>query len=452
MRPLRWLQTMRRHHPRRLSGTLLAVMGGFAAAAFGIAPLAPDAATLPQRLVAEMIDVPGLDAQAEGLAAHSMTLWRSDTTRRSDTTESLLRRLGISDAAATTFIRTDRWARRLIEGRAGKMVQATTSSDGSLQELVARYPAQEEGQALTHFTRLTISRFNGQLVSRVESAPLVPQLRLGSGSIRSNLFAATDEAGLPDAIAAQLVDIFSTEIDFHRELRKGDSFSIAYESLTADGLNISWGEGTGRVLAAEFVNNGRQSQALWFTDSGTGKSGYYGFDGRGKRRAFLASPLAFSRITSTFAMRMHPILQSWRAHNGVDYAAASGTAVHAVGDAVVEKAGWLSGYGQAVVLKHAGDKSTVYAHLSKIDVRAGQRVSQGQRVGLVGATGWATGPHLHFELRVGGQFQDPLKLARQGDVVAVDAQSRPRFQVLANAAQVRLATADAMRGYRGNSE
>lgn len=439
-------------HPRRLPGGLLVALGGFAVAAFGIAPLAPDAAKLPQQLVSEWVDVRGLDAQAEVLAAHDLKLWRSDVTRRSDTVDALLRRLGVVDPAAASYLRTDRYARRVIEGRAGKMVRALTAGNGTLQELVARYPAQDEAQANTHFTRLTLSRVNGQFTSSIETVPLTPQLRLGSGAIRTNLFAATDEAGLPDAIAIQLVDIFSTEIDFHRELRKGDSFSVAFESLTADGQPITWGEGTGRILAAEFSNNGRRSQAVWFTDPASGKSGYFGFDGRGKRRAFLASPLAFSRVSSTFSMRMHPILQTWRAHNGVDYAAPSGTPVHAVGDGVVEKAGWQSGYGQVVSVKHAADKSTLYAHLSKLEVRAGQRVNQGQRVGLVGATGWATGPHLHFELRVGGQFQDPLKIARQGDTEAVDPASKARLQVLASAAQARLAIADSMRGYRGDAE
>ncbi len=451
-RPFRWLQSIGRRHPRRLSATLLASLGGFAAAAFGIAPLAPDAAAIPQRQIVESVAVPGLEAQVEGLAVHDLALWRSDITRHSDTVGSLLLRLGVSDPSLASFIRSDPAARRLIEGRAGKMVQAVTAADGTLQELVARYPAADEAQLRTHFTRLTLSRANGRLFSRLEIAPLTTQLRLGSGAIRSSLFAATDEAGLPDSIAAQLIEIFSTEIDFHRELRKGDSFSVAFEGLNADGHAITWNEGTGRVLAAEFTNNRRHSQAVWFNDPATGKGGYFGADGRGKRRAFLASPLAFSRVTSTFAMRLHPILQSWRAHNGVDYAAPSGTAVHAVGDGVVDKAGWQNGYGLVVALKHSGDKATVYAHLSQIDVRPGQRIVQGQQVGLVGATGWATGPHLHFELRVGGEFQDPLVMARQADTAAIDTASMPRFQSLALSAQARLMAAETMRGYRGGSE
>ncbi len=453
--PARWLtalQSALRRHPKRVSGTLLGLLGGFAVAAFGIAPLAPDAALLPQRLVTEALAVVGLQSQVDDLALHELQLWRSDVTRSTDTADSLMRRLGAADPNAASFIRVDRTARRLIEGRGGKMMQARVAADGTLIELIARYPAQDEAQAGTHFTRLSLKRINGHLISLSEVAPLEVQVRLGSGSIRSSLFAATDDAGLPDSIAAQMVEIFSTEIDFHRELRKGDRFSVVFEALTADGQLTAWNEGTGRVLAAEFTQANQVSQAVWFIDPTTGKGSYFGFDGRSKRRSFLASPLAFSRVSSGFAMRLHPIMQTWRAHNGVDYSAPKGTPVLSVGDGVVDKAGWQNGYGNVVTVRHGGEKSTVYAHLSQVDVRAGQRVAQGQLVGLVGATGWATGPHLHFEWRVDGQFMDPLKIARQSETVALDASVKPRFQTLASAARVRLVTASSMLGYRGDSE
>jgi murein DD-endopeptidase MepM/ murein hydrolase activator NlpD len=452
LRPLKALQAMAHRHPRRLSASLLAVLGGFAVAAFGIAPMAPDAALLPQHLVTESVTVPGLDRQAEDLAFHDLDLWRSDVTRSTDTAGTLLKRLAVTDPAASIYLRNDRYARRVIEGSGGKMVQARTARDGSLLQLVARFPAADEAQARTHFTRLTIERVNGQFTSQVENVPLSIQPRMGSGAIRSTLFAATDDAGLPDSIASQLIDLFSTEIDFHRELHKGDSFSVVYEGLVADGLPIAWSEGTGRILAAEFRHNGRTSQALWFVDPASGTGGYFDFNGRSKRRGFLASPVAFSRVTSGFAMRLHPILQTWRAHNGVDYAAPTGTPAKAVGDGIVESAGWNNGYGNVVEIRHGGDKSTVYAHLSKIIVKKGQRVTQGQEIGLVGATGWATGPHLHFEFRVAGQFQDPLTIARQAETVTVDARAKPQFQSVAMTSLSRLSTADALRGYRGDTE
>lgn len=436
-----------RRHPRRVALTLGLLLGGSAVTAFGIAPLAPDAADLPRRLVTEEVTPAGVQQQIEALALHNLQLTRSDLTRASDTADSLLRRLGVVDAQAAIFIRGDRDARRLLEGRTGKMVQAQTDSDGTLLRLVARYPALDSARALTHFTRLVIERRDNRFVSRLETGELVGQVRLGSGTIRSSLFAATDEAQLPDAIATQMVDIFSTDIDFHRQLRKGDTFSLVFEALTADDQPINWGEGTGRVLAAEFINNGRSHQAVWFQDTGSGRGAYFSPDGQSKRRAFLASPMEFSRVTSGFAMRLHPILNTWRAHNGVDYGAPTGTPVRTVGDGFVDFAGRQNGYGNVVVVRHAQGKTTLYAHLSKMDVRKGQAVEQGQRIGLVGATGWATGPHLHFEFRVNGRLEDPMKVARTAETFTIEGAQRLAFQQTAAAAQVRLDLAETVGGH-----
>ncbi len=439
-------------HPRRVAAAVLAALGGFAVTAFGIAPLAPDAADLPQRLVSEEIRIPGLDSQVDALDLHELQLSRSDLTRSGDTADSLLRRLGVIDPVAASFLRSDADARRLVDGRGGKMVQVRTAADGSLLELIARFPALDSARSGTHFTRLTLQRGDGRFSSRLETAPLQRQVRLGSGSIRSSMWAATDDARLPDAIAAQMIEIFSGDIDFHRQLKKGDTFSVLFEGLTADDQPITWNEGTGRVLAAEFVNNGRRHQALWFDGQGTGKGAYFGPDGKSRRRAFLASPLEFSRVTSGFAMRFHPILQTWRAHNGVDYGAPSGTAVKTIGDGVVEFAGRQGGYGNVVQVQHGSGKTSVYAHLSRIDVKRGQRIEQGQRIGAVGATGWATGPHLHFEFRVNGQFQDPLKAARGAEAVAIDAATRPEFMALAADTQRQLEAAATLTGFRGDAE
>jgi murein DD-endopeptidase MepM/ murein hydrolase activator NlpD len=449
---LRTLRAAAMRHPRRVAASVLTLLATFAVTAFGIAPFAPDAALLPQRLVSDVVMVPGLERQLGDLADHAIELNRGDLTRATDTADSLLRRLGVSDPTAAAFMRLDRDARRLIDGRAGKLVQVRTAADGTLIELIARFPALDASRVASHFTRLTLARANGQFISTLETAALVPQVRLGSGTVNSSLWAATDEAKLPDAIAAQLIDIFSADIDFHRQLRKGDTFSVVFEALTADDQAITWNEGTGRILAAEFVNNGKPLQAMWFQDSGKAKGAYFGFDGRSRRRAFLASPMEFSRITSGFALRFHPILLNWRAHNGVDYGAPLGTPVRAVGDGVVESAGRQNGYGNVVQLLHGNGKSTVYAHLSRIDVRKGQRIEQGQRIGAVGATGWATGPHLHFELRVNGQFQDPLRVARESENQVIETASRPRFQQFAASAQRQLDTAESLVGFRGDAE
>jgi len=275
-----------------------------------------------------------------------------------------------------------------------------------------------------------VTRFNDGFISMVETAPMSAQLRLGSGTIRSTLFAATDEARLPDPVATQLAEMFGTDIDFHRELRKGDTFSVVYEALTADGEPITWNQSSGRVLAAEFVNNGKSHSAVWFQD-GNDKGGYYGFDGQSKRRSFLSSPVEFSRVTSGFSMRFHPILQQWRQHLGVDYGAPTGTAVRNVGDGVVTFAGWQNGYGNVIQIQHANERTTLYGHLSRIDVRVGQRVDQGTVIGAVGATGWATGPHLHFELKVKGEHQDPLLIAKASEAVTLSPAAQARFAVVA---------------------
>lgn len=442
-------------HPRGLAATVVVSLTGFAATAFGIAPIAPDAANLTRTTVSESVPLAGIDVQLEQLADHDLTLYRGDLTRRSDTADSLLRRLNADDAELAQFLRTDATARKLLDGRPGKMVQVRTDAQGRVSELVARYPADDPKQFNTHFTRLRIERLAGGLQASTETVALESQVRLGSGTISSSLFAATDDARIPDAIATQMVEMFSTEIDFHRELRKGDRFTVIYEALTADGEPITWASGdemTGRVLASEFINRGQSHAAMWFADPASGKGAYFGLDGKSKRHSFLGSPLAFSRITSGFAMRMHPIMHTWRAHKGVDYAAPTGTPVRSVGEGTVELAGWQNGYGNVVEIKHSGDRSTIYAHLSRIDVRKGQHIDQGAMLGAVGATGWATGPHLHFEFKVKGAQQNPLAMAKASDALTISPAAREQFNLLAVQVKDELQVAASMIGRTGYSE
>jgi murein DD-endopeptidase MepM/ murein hydrolase activator NlpD len=274
---------------------------------------------------------------------------------------------------------------------------------------------------------------------------------LASGTIKSSLFAASDEARVPDAIAIQMAEIFAADIDMHRELRRGDTFSVVYESMTADGEAVGWGPSTGRVLGAEFVNAGKTHQAVWYRAS-DGRGAYFDLAGQSKKRAFLVSPMEFSRVTSGFAMRFHPIHQTWRRHLGVDYAAPTGTPVRSVGDGVVEFAGRQGGYGNVVKIKHSNDRSTLFAHLSRIDVRPGQRIEQGARVGAVGSTGWSTGPHLHFEFRVNGEHQDPLRIAKSSESLTLPAASKAEFAALARSLEAQLDVADTLLGARGRAE
>ena len=384
-----------------------------------------------------------VESQLAALAEHELQLYRGDLTRATDTADSLLRRLGVSDASASAFLRSDPVARKLLDGRGGKMVRVSMNEAGALHELVARFAVADTEMADTHFTRLSMLRINGKLQAKVETAALSSQVRLGSGTIRSSLFAATDEARIPDGVASQLAEVFGTDIDFHSELRRGDSFNVVYESLTADGEPITWNAAAGRVIAAEFVNKGRTHTAIWFRDA-SGKGGYFGLDGQSKHRSLLASPLEFSRVTSGFAMRMHPTMNEWKQHKGVDFSAPAGTSVRNVGDGVVEFAGWQNGYGNVVQVNHSHERSTIYAHLSRIDVKQGQRVDQGAHLGAVGATGWATGPHLHFEFKVAGLNQDPLAIARSSEAVAISPNTMAVFAVLANSMKGRLDVAETL--------
>ena len=430
-------------HPKSLAATVSLGLAGFAATAFGVAPMVPDAALLPKRLVVETLATPDVSAQLEALSSQDLALFRSDITRASDTADSLLARLNIADAGAAAFLRFDPVARKLLEGRAGKRVQVRTDSLGRLEELVARYAAPGSDKLPTQFTRLRIERVGGALIAWTALAPLAAEPLMASGTVRSSLFAATDEAGIPDAVATQIAEIFATDIDFRRELKRGATFSVVYEALTADGEAITWGAGSGRVLAAEFVNRNETFSAMWFRD-GDGKGAYFGLDGKSKQRTFLTSPLEFSRVTSGFAMRMHPILNTWKQHNGVDYGAPLGTPVRAMGDGVVEFAGWQSGYGNVIHIKHSNERSTVYAHLSRIEVAKGQRVDQGVTIGTVGMTGWATGPHLHFEVKIGGVQQDPLLVAQASEAAVISPLGKARFAQAAVSVRAQLDVAESL--------
>ncbi len=428
-------------HPRALAGGVACVLAGFGATAFGIAPLVAEAeANLPRRMVTETVAGHDIGTQLEALAQHEYELHRSDLTRSSDTADTLLRRLGVTDATAAAFLRSDATARKLLEGRPGKMVQVRADETGQLEELIARSPAGRPELAATHFNRLRVMRVQGRLYSVVETAPLAAQVRLGSGTITSSLFAATDDARLPDRVASQLAEVFASEIDFHRDLRRGDRFSVVYEALTADGEPVPWNTGVGRVLSAEFVNGNKRHAAVWFGSSG-GRGAYFGLDGKPKTGSFLASPMEFSRVTSGFAMRMHPIFRDWRQHKGVDYAAPKGTPVRTVGHGLVTFSGWQNGYGNVVVVQHGKERETLYAHLSRIAVRKGQAVTQGEHIGAVGSTGWSTGPHLHFEFKVDGRLRNPVEIANEAEDMALSPADQERLVAVADQAKAHLALA-----------
>ena len=363
-------------------------------AAFGTAP---DTAYsfIPTRTVVESLDV----ARSEQAADAGQVYWREERFGRGDTISDLLARLGVNDEEARAFLLRVKREQSIKLLRPGTTVQARTAEDGAL--LALRY--------ITDKGRLIGFDKQGTELNAVEQQlTLSAQQQMKSGEIRSSLFAATDAAGVSDSVAIQLADIFSGDIDFHRDLRRGDKFTVIYEMFYHEGHAIK----SGRVLAAEFINQGKSYRAIWFQD-GEGKGGYYTPEGKNLRKAFLRSPLAFSRVSSGFAMRFSPILRKWREHKGIDYAAPAGTNVKTTADGTVEFVGRQNGYGNVIVLKHQGGYRTYYAHLSRFagGLRKGARVQQGDVIGYVGQTGWATGPHLHYEFRVNDQVRNPLTVA-----------------------------------------
>jgi murein DD-endopeptidase MepM/ murein hydrolase activator NlpD len=421
------------HHPRQLTALLAALLLGGGGAAFAVASFGPDPAALPVQEIIDPVQPLALAPQVEALDAFSFNLYRSDTVRPTDTVESLFARLGVSDPEAAAYLRQDPVVRSQLLGRYGRTLRVEATAQHALRSLTARWVIDDRG----NFQRLVVERgANGRFASRIESAPLTASTRLGSGTIRTSLFAAVDDSRIPDEVAIQVADIFSSEIDFHRGLRKGDRFSVVYEALEADGEPLR----TGRVLSVEFVNNGKPRQAMWYQEPGS-KGAYYTLDGKSLTSSYLASPMEFSRVTSSFKMRFHPILKQWQAHLGTDFGAPQGTPVRTVGDGIVEFAGVQNGFGNVVFLRHNGTDVTVYAHLSRVDVRQGQKVSQGQRVGAVGSTGWATGPHLHFEFRVNGINKDPVEVARRSQGVTLTAAARPTFDRMAGVMRAQLQAA-----------
>lgn len=324
--------------------------------------------------------------------------------RRGDTLVGLLERMGVNTAGLATFLGQDKTARNLVNLRAGRVLTVQQTADGDLQWLRYKSGIDEDSQE-----SILIQKRNGQFVAKLESVNFEKQIVFRSGRIESSLFAAADKAGMPDSVAIQLTEIFGSDIDFHRELQKGDEFKVVYEDLTLEGRSAR----SGRVLAVEFVNNNKPYKAYWFAPSGNRNAGYYNEEGRSLKKSFLRSPLAFSRISSGFTpRRFHPIQQRWKAHNGVDYAAPTGTPIMATASGTVKFSGWQNGYGNFVEIQHHSGYSTAYAHLSRFGkgVKVDQKVEQGDVIGYVGATGWATGPHLHYEFRVNRVPKNPLSI------------------------------------------
>lgn len=357
-------------------------------------------ATVPERTpISSEVQVESVLLKPLSLAEGSdAAYWYEERFARDDTFGTLLRRLQVDAVEASRLVRDASTGALLKLLKPGTAVQANVTAEGRLLSL--RFVA--SGDQLVGIDRVGDGF---RLVDR--NIVLSREIVTRAAYVRNSLFAAADEAGVPDSVARQLGEIFGAEIDFHRNFRRGDRFTVAYEMFHHDGRLIR----PGRVLAAEVTIQGRSLRALWFEQGET--MGYYTPQGTSLKQAFLRSPLEVSRITSGFEMRMNPLSREWQSHKGIDYAAPIGTPVRATSEGIVEFAGQQSGYGNVVILQHRGGYTTLYAHLNDFasGIRQGSRVAQGEVIGEVGRTGWATGPHLHYEFRIKGEHVDPLTAA-----------------------------------------
>lgn len=363
--------------------------------AFGLVPQS-ELGLSSSKITLEEITLPKITSNVTA----PTSFWRNERMQRGDTVDELISRLNIDDAAASEFLRKATEAETFRKLSVGTEIQSETNGKGELISL--RYLDNSNAQ-------IVIERQGNNFHSNTAPALLEKRLFVRTGEIKTSLYAATDAAGMPEAAANQLNELFSGDIDFHHDLHKGDKFTVVYEMIYSNGALLN----AGRIQAAEFVNQGQVYRAVYF-QSDAKNGDYYTPEGKSVRKAFLRSPIAFSRISSGFSnSRFHPVLNKWRAHKGVDFAAPTGTPVKATSDGIVSVVGRQSSYGNVIMLNHQGRYTTVYGHLSRFarGLHNGQRVAQGEVIGYVGMTGLATGPHLHYEFKVGGLQRDPLRVA-----------------------------------------
>ena len=404
-------------------GALILAASGAAFATLGA--IEPDA--VPTVAISSALSLAG--AQVVNLDDEDRGIFREERIQRGDTLASILARLGVDDPAAFQYLRTNPQARSATGNlRPGRNIRAETGADGELVSL---------SYALSASEIVRVEQDGDSFKTSKMEMPLERRVQMTGAEIRYSLFSAADAIGLPDSVTMQIAEIFSGDIDFHKDLRRGDRFRVVYEMLYHEGEFVR----AGRVLAVEFVNNGKTFSAVWYENPDDREAaGYFTPEGKNLRKAFLRSPLEFSRITSGFGGRLHPIFQTWKQHRGVDYAAPSGTRIRAVADGVIEFAGKQNGYGNVVVIRHQGQYTTLYGHMSAFGpgISKGARVGQGDTVGMVGQTGWATGPHLHFEFRVADNPVNPLTAAVPISM-PLNARNLADFQVKAAPVMTRIA-------------
>ncbi len=402
--------------------TVLLAIGGIctfaAVTAFGVAPLA-DSAVPEQRLMSEPLLINTVSA-----ANSDTSFVQHEKIRRGETLSSLLSRMGVNDDEIAGFVRRDRTARGLLELRPGRTVSASLSADRSVESL--NYRLGSEG-TLDQAKRLVIRRSDGRLEAVEEPLQLERSVEIRSAEVRRTLAEALEAADIPDSLVTRMGDIFGTEVDLRKDVRRGDRLRVVYQTVREAGsLEQPTVE---RILAVQFRGGQRKLEAVWF-DRGNGNGDYYSFDGRSLSRTFLASPLEFTRVSSNYTeARLHPIFRDWRAHKGVDMHAPIGTKVRTTADGTIKFIGRQNGYGNVIIVQHNARYQTLYAHLNDFaqGLEQGSRVLQGDVIGTVGMTGWSTGPHLHFEFHIDGEHVDPMAAIEQSPARLLQGDEKVRF-------------------------
>ena len=323
--------------------------------------------------------------------------WQELTVKSGDSLAKLFKRAGFKPLQLDEVMKSGAVAKKLIRIYPKDVIRILTDDQGVLQAL--RYEIDPE-------TYLMVEREQDKLVAKEYKHNLEARVAHAEGTIDSSLFAAANESGIPEKLIMELAGIFGWDIDFALDIRKGDSFKLLYEEIYRNGEKIK----DGNILAAEFINDGDSYRAVRYTNPETKRTEYYTPEGKSMRKEFLRTPVNFTRISSRFTTRRyHPILQKFRSHKGVDYAAKRGTPIRAAGDGKVIFKGNKGGYGRTLIIQHGSKYTTLYAHLNSYNkkMRTGKRVKQGQTIAYVGSSGLATGPHLHYEFRVNGVHRNP---------------------------------------------
>lgn len=380
-------------------------------------------ASEPQRRISResiRLPLPELQARQEiidNLQHQGEHQWREFKVRPGDSMARLFKRAGISPQQLDQLMKSGKAVKKLKRIFPGDIIRVLTDENGTLMAL---------SYEIDHQSYLLAERHDDKLVASIEQYEIEKRTAHASGTIQSSLFLAAAEAGISENIIMELAGIFGWDIDFVLDIRKGDTFKVLYEQLYRNGEKIADGD----ILAAEFVNNGKTYRAVRYVNPQTRRAEYFSEDGNSMRKAFLRSPVNFTRISSRFSSgRYHPVLHKIRAHKGVDYAAKRGTPVRAAGDGKIIYRGKKGGYGKVVIIQHGSRYSTLYAHLNnyKRGQRVGSRVKQGETIGFVGSSGLATGPHLHYEFRVNGVHRNPLTV-RLPTAQPVPKQFKPDFE------------------------